>query len=473
VADGITEGLIDQLGQVQGLRVLSRNAVEQLRGSPLERDSIARLLSAGTIVVGSVDRGSGGNLRVSTRLVDGNSGVDLERESFQVSDDPLAARDSAVSTVASLLRRRIGQEVRILELQAGTRSTEAWTLVQRGSRLRKEAGNEDDPDAKIALLERADSLLLLAAAADPQWPQPRIERGWVALDRARVEQGRARVPFYNRAIALADTVLARQPSNAKALELRGTTRSESYQAKVTDDQRAWERLKTEARDDLEAAIAADPSSATAHLALGQLLYLFEDVPGALLEAQRAYAADAYLENANDVINGIFFGLIDDKQFGTAETWCARGTARFPTDPRFVNCHLFLLVTPGFRPDVPRAWQLRARLDSIGGRPYYQAQAGVLIGGVLARAGLVDSAGAVWQRTRDSILPDVPQAEVGQVQALEAYTRTLAGDMDEAIDLLKRAVSANPDHDFAGTAGQYWWWDELRKSPRWKEIAGGR
>jgi hypothetical protein len=68
-------------------------------------------------------------------------------------------------------------------------------------------------------------------------------------------------------------------------------------------------------------------------------------------------------------------------------------------------------------------------------------------------------------------PEVdPQQELS---ALEAYARTLAGDMDEAIDLLKRAVAANPNHDFAGTAGRYWWWRELRQHPRWREISGGR
>jgi hypothetical protein len=61
-------------------------------------------------------------------------------------------------------------------------------------------------------------------------------------------------------------------------------------------------------------------------------------------------------------------------------------------------------------------------------------------------------------------------------ALEAYARTLTrdpGDMDEAIDLLKQAVIANPGHDFANTAGRYWWWNDLRQHPRWSEISGGR
>jgi serine/threonine-protein kinase len=470
VADGITEGLIDQLSVVEGLRVRSLNAVAPFRGSSAGRDSIARALSTGTVVVGSVEPAGGGALRVSVRLVDGNSGVDLERSSFQVpGTDLLAARDSVVGTVAGFLRQRIGAEVRVRELQAGTRNTNAWTLLQRGTRLRTEAGRARTVEAQRASLAQADSLLRLSATADPSWQRPAVERGWVALDRARLEQGRAAIPFFDRAIALADSALARTPNSAEALELRGTARFHYYLGTLAEDKAAAERLKTGARDDLLAAVEQAPNLATAHLTLSQLWYYFDDVGASLLSAQRAYAADAYLENAGSTLNQIFFGLLDQEQFGQAETWCARGTARFPADTRFVICQLFLLVTPGFPPDVPRARQLRARLDTLEAPTDVLAKADILVGGILARAGFVDSARELWTRTRATVTPEVDARE--GLSALEAYARTLAGDRDEAIDLLKRAVAANPNHDFAGTAGRYWWWRELRQYERWREISG--
>jgi len=45
-----------------------------------------------------------------------------------------------------------------------------------------------------------------------------------------------------------------------------------------------------------------------------------------------------------------------------------------------------------------------------------------------------------------------------------------GDDDEAIDLLKRCVAANPNHDFGETAIRVWWWRELRQHPQFGEIA---
>ena len=46
-------------------------------------------------------------------------------------------------------------------------------------------------------------------------------------------------------------------------------------------------------------------------------------------------------------------------------------------------------------------------------------------------------------------------------SVEAYARTLVGDDDEAINLLKRYAASNPDHGFEETAITVWWWRELR------------
>ena len=54
LADGLTEGLIGALQDVQGLEVVSRGGVEPFRHTALTRDSVARVLGAGTIVLGSV-----------------------------------------------------------------------------------------------------------------------------------------------------------------------------------------------------------------------------------------------------------------------------------------------------------------------------------------------------------------------------------------------------------------------------------
>jgi serine/threonine-protein kinase len=473
VTDGITEGLIDALARVGQLTVISRNGVEPFRGSTAY-DSIGRALAAGSIVVGSVGA-SGGTLNVSVRLVDGNTGTDLGaggRASFQMpAADPLAARDSTVELAAALLRRRIGSEVALVESQAGTRSAEAWSLLQRALRLRAEAARAPDAGAALGPLAQADSLLRLAAVADRAWVTPVLERGWAALDRALRGRGHAAAPAFDSALALANQVLREHAGDARALELRGTTRFRYYEAKITDNPTVWKGLLDGAKQDLEAAVAQNPRLAGAYLTLSVLYYHFEDVASALIAAQRAYEADAYLEQADDVINRLFFGTLDNGDFRPAETWCMRGAGRFPADPRFVICQLFLQVTPAVPPDAARGWRLVGQLDTMDASAFTRAQARILMGGVLARAQLPDSARAVWARARVEATTEADPDRL--LPALEAYARTLAGDLDEAIDLLKQAVAANPDHDFAGTVGRYWWWESLRQHPRWREISGGR
>jgi len=475
-ADGITEGLIDQLSRISDLNVVSRHGVAAYRGSDLPRDSIGRALNAGTIVVGTVEP-AGRNVRVGTRLIDGNSGADLDaRTSFQLpASQLLELRDSVVTAVAGFLRERIGDQVRLSELRRETGSMEAWSLVQRGLRLRRLAADESDRDQRFARLATADSLFQAAGAADRNWPEPRLQRGWIAFDRARLTRGADAGPEYELAIRFADSVLAASPADARALELRGTARFRYYEAKITEDPTAWKQLLTDAQSDLEQAVSIDDGLASAHLALTQLYYWVDRVPDALIEAQRAYEADAYLEHATDVIDRTFWAAIDLQQFGTAQTWCSRGAARAPSDPRFVICQLFLMVTPAVDPDVPKAWRLVDRLDTIDARAstavtrFAKPQGRLLAGGVIARARLTDSALRVFDRTRETITPQIDPGQ--ELLALEAYVRTLAGDQDTAIDLLKRAVAANPDHDFATAANRSWWWAELRQNPRWREISG--
>src|SRR5690242_14108908 len=103
LADGITEALIADLARVQPLTVISRNGVTPYRGLTVQPDSIARALAAGTLVTGSVEQ-TGDRFRVTVRLVDGASGADFKRASFeQRAGDVLAIRDSLTGRVADFL----------------------------------------------------------------------------------------------------------------------------------------------------------------------------------------------------------------------------------------------------------------------------------------------------------------------------------------------------------------------------------
>ncbi|MDH3496680.1 MAG: serine/threonine-protein kinase [Gemmatimonadota bacterium] len=478
LADGLTEGLIGQLDRVPGLDVVSRNGVAAYRGSSLPRDSIARALGAGTLLIGSVEPAAAGRVRVTTRLVDGASGADVgRRTSFEVPGDALlGARDSIARDMARTLREWLGQEVELRDSRAGTASLAAWTGLQRGERLRKEAEARIDAGAAEAgdsLLIRADSVLAEAEAADSRWVEPLLARGWVAARRAAARRGEGGARAARAGLELADRALAMDGANAGALELRGTLRYQLYNLRVTTNQTEWEQLLRGAREDLEAATRADPSRASAWVILSEVLYesQIDDVPGALVAARRGYDEDAFLKGADQLIARMFWASLDLEQFAEARRWCADGAARFPDRAEFRRCQLWLMAIPATEPDVARAQQLLAELDrqlpdSRSGQ-YLRVEAQAVFGGILGRAGLRDSAERVLARARGaaSYEIDPEQSLIGRV----GYMYSLAGDADKAIDLIKQYVAANPHHAFLESMGTVWWYRDLRQHPRWAEI----
>jgi serine/threonine-protein kinase len=472
-ADGLTEGLIRELSRVRTLKVVSKNGVAPYRSASVPRDSVARLLEVGSLIEGTIEP-SANRVRIAARLVDGYSGVDVARASFELPLDQMAAGlDSLVQEVARLLRGRLHEEVRLQERRAAT-SSQAWTLVQRAERFRKDADSASTAGDRVVAsrtFAHADSLLARAEAADPRWVEPIVARGQLAIDRSYVEAGLESVPWLQSAVRHADRALATAPGHAPALAVRGTSQLLLWARRANPDPASLDTLLRGARRDLEAAVTADPTLPRANIALSYVYHQIDDVPGALLAARRAYEEDAYHDQADHTLYRLFGGSLDLEQFNEARRWCAEGARRFPRDYRFSECALWLMATPAVPAEPARAWQALARLDSVvpaAERAYAVAHGRILVAGALARAGLSDSALNVLRTTRATVTTKTDPDQ--ELLAREAYARTLAGDHDGAIDLLKRYVAANPGHDFAARAGTAWWWRELRPHPRWREVS---
>src|SRR6266705_4960399 len=239
LADGLTEALIDELRQVASLTVVSRNGVGPYRNPDIPANSVTRALQVGTIVRGAVEP-AGRGYRVSVRLIDGASGADFKRSSFeQPAGALLVIRDSLAQKVAEFLRERLGEELRLREQQAGTHSVEAWSLLQQGERARKDAEarlQADDVDGAFAACQRGDSLLARAEAADPQWVEPSVQRGWIAHRRARLTSDRkGAAQWLSVALGHAERALRLTPGYPRALELRGTARYTSWVLELSSD----------------------------------------------------------------------------------------------------------------------------------------------------------------------------------------------------------------------------------------------
>jgi serine/threonine-protein kinase len=475
VADGVTEALIDRLASVRELDVVSRNGVAPYRGAGIAYDSIARALGAGTLVDGTV-QDVGGRIQVSVQMIDGLSGAAFERTSVRLPTvEVIALQDSVAEEVSRFLRVRLGEEVRLRESRAGTNSTEAWFLLQRArGELNTASRLVAEGDAMVAweAYGRADELAVGAAVLDEDWVEPALIRAEAAYRRSRLLAGEPAEAseFAGQAVSRADEALELSPGSARALELRGTANYWVWLLGIEEDPGAREAQLENARADLEDAVAADPTLASAHSTLSHLYYQVDDVPAAVLAARAAYEEDAYLEVADVVLRRLYNGSFDLTQFREARRWCEEGYRRFPDDWNFTSCRLWLMIPEGTEPDPDRAWALRDTLLELTppeGREFNALLSRLIVGGVLRRAQLADSAEVVLISGRGDFRVDPEQELMGY----EAAIRSVTGDTEGAIDLLKRYVSANAEHRFDVGGNLHWFWQPLSDHPEFRTILG--
>jgi serine/threonine-protein kinase len=481
VADGLTESLIDELHRVEQLDVVSANGVRPYRGTDVAVDSVSRTLRVGTLVRGSVEAARDGKVQVTVSLVDAASGDRLASANFkQPAGDVLALRDTLSQRVADFLRARIGAEVQLRRARGGTAVAAAWTMLQRGERLRRSADSlfqASDTAGFDRALREADTLFVQAAALDPRWAEPVVSRGELALQRVRnAADARAAAGWIDVGIAHAASAMQLDPRSAAAHELRGTLRFERRQrglAPGADDAR---RLLEEAEKDLRTAVSIEPDRADAWNTLSALQYGKLNVVESNLAARRAYEADAYLTAAPSILWRLFATSYDMEQFVDAGHWCEEGRRRFDTRRSFVTCQLLLLSAKGNRADVDEAWRLVGAMEKVvpaQQRDFEGRAARIYAAAVIVRAGQSESRPELADSARRVLVAARAGADVdprGELLPREAFVRTMLGERAEAIDLLQRYLTAHPEHRGGFAKANAWWWRDLQSDPRFKELA---
>ncbi|HEX6371415.1 MAG TPA: BTAD domain-containing putative transcriptional regulator [Longimicrobium sp.] len=440
LANGLTEMLIHELSQVQALKVVSRNGVKPYRDGTVPFDSMVADLRVGSVVEGSVQR-SGDSVRIVVQLIDANTHAHLDSKvSVRPLGDLFEVQRWVSQEVSGFLRKRLGEQVRLRQAAAETRSARALELVLRGEQAYADAlalrRSRDTADVASALrtLADAEALLARAEAADPRWARPTVARAWVAVREASWSEGLARAAGFDSAVARAERVLARTPAHAGALEARGT----ALWIRSVDPGADADPLVQAAERDLRAAVAADPSLASAWGNLSFLLYTRGQFAASVQAAQRALEADAYLADADALLSRYFYAALAMEDFPTAGQACDRGRRDFPADWRFVECRLTLLRRDTAGPANPAlAWRLVAELEAMHppsvaraeGRAYAPISRRMSAAVVSARAGDTARARAELDRARLDAAGD-PEARVS-LPYDEANVLLLMGDVQGA------------------------------------------
>lgn len=468
VAKGLTEALIHHLAKVEGLTVLSRNAVQPYCDRDVPLDTLARKLRVGSVVEGSVE-GSGDRLRATVQLADTRT---LDHIMSEVVDregtSALALRDSVATEAVRLLRKALGEEIRVERTRAGTESDEAWKAFHRADIWMEDAdelGLSGEAEAARRLYRRADDLFARARNLDSGWAAPLVARGRVALAMGRLGGPSLRSAdpaALRRSIAFADSALALSGENARALELRGEAR---YFLNQTLDDEAPSQMLDAAVEDLRRAVDADPSLAAAWARLSFLLQDQGRFAEARRAARRSREADAFLANDRDNLYLAAQLALEFEEIDRARRLVNEGLRLFPEEPAYMNLKLLILASEGGPTGrVQEAWELQQQVASRF--PDEDWPSGeLLVAAVLAREGLTDSARSVMRRVR-ARAPGNPYTYY-----YAAKIHLHLGEQERAIDNLAGYLEEKPSR--RSYIAHDWWWKSLRGDPRFQELVSSR
>ncbi len=226
--DGITDELINSLGKVESLRVVSRTSVFQFKGGAMDVRKIGRQLNVSAVLEGSVRR-AGSRVRITAQLIKVADAYQLWSGAYdREMNDVFTLQEDISRAILRALRVRLPG--RLLEGRPG--NLDAYNLYLKG---RYHWNKRTD-----VTLGKSIDYFVQAIAADPSW----------AVSHAALADSYAMVASYGLAPPK-EAMLKAKAAAAKALEI-------------------------------------DPSLAQAHATLGFIRSFCDwDWPGAEREYQRA------------------------------------------------------------------------------------------------------------------------------------------------------------------------------------------
>ena len=486
LADGLTEGLINSLSNASSVTVLSRSAVERYRGSELRPDSIARLLRAGYLVRGDVER-DGQAIAVNVRLED-RGGTSISRQTIRIPEsNQLAMRDSLQSVVSLLIKSQLHGEIQLKADRAGTSNQDAWLGLQRAEQAHRTftaALAKGDTAAIERAQQETDSLYAESERRDPKWAEPVTRRAWLTYQRSRnVGSDPAQIrKWVEPGLKHADRALALDAESPDALEVRGTLKYWSWFSNLETDVSRKQALLLSAQADLEKSTANNPKQASAWATLVSLYY---QVPSkgptdVLYAAQRAYEADEFLANANVVLNRLFLAAYDLGRDDLASQHCRTFASRFPGDYRSKRCQLYRFTTPT-APALDLAALRRIQDSVVAMRPpkdslFERLQTNELIAAAMAQASRTQKNAALADSARRVARSSLADAQIDPRRDNTFYAArvfVILGDKPEALKLLKEYLATNPQRTDSFRDDSGWWFKEISQDPEFRRLVGAK
>ncbi len=424
LSDGVTESLINALGQLPDTSVKARSMVFRYKGKEVDPQEVASALSVDAVVNGRIER-RGDRLMLSLALARGEDGDHLWGERYDSTMTDLVAVQSGMARdIAERLHTRLSgaDEQRIA--QSYTASGEAYQLYLRG-RYHVQ---------KVALPEVQTGIQYLeqATAIDPNYAL-----AYVGLADAY------------RTASAADVTPSQVVPKAKAaaeraVQIDPNLSSASTQLGMLSIWYDWD--PDAATRHFQRALELDPNNAEAHLYYAHLLSNQGRHAEAISEAERALELEPFNSRFN-ALTGQFL-----VHAGRPDDAIARLQATIDLDPNHVLARMFLATAYIEKEMYPEA-MAEAQVAIERTRRRLSDPLGIL-GYALAKSG--DTAGA--QAVRDELL----LASKSRYVSPYAVARVLnaLGERDEALAWLERGFEAR-DHKM----------NLLKVDPKWNSLHG--
>lgn len=132
LSDGITESVINNLSQLAGLKVMSRNSAFRFKNNQSDTKNIASQLGVETLVTGDIKQ-IGDRLVINVRLIDASDDSQIWGNQYvKTSADIIAVQNEIAQAVARNLRLKL---TNVEQQQLGKNYTEnakAYELYLRG-----------------------------------------------------------------------------------------------------------------------------------------------------------------------------------------------------------------------------------------------------------------------------------------------------------------------------------------------------
>jgi len=305
-ADGMTEELIDRLAQVKSLKVIARTSVMSYKKKEKKVSEIAKELSVGSLVEGSV-RKAGNRVRVTVQLISAGTEEHLWSSHYDKElDDIFAVQSEVAEKVAGELKNQLLDSDKRVLAKKPTENTEAYTCFLQGRELFREE-TEGSLRAALRLFEKAIVL------------DPKFARAYVGV-------------------------------------------AECHQSLATRGYEVFDVSYSTVESSLEHAIGLDPDLPEAHAALSEMFFNLDKVPQSEAEARMALELNPSLPDPYSMLSEL--GALR----GDATEMVRQDEAAYrldPIRPRFIALLGTAYLYVGREEEALELWKKTEPLNPLG------------------------------------------------------------------------------------------------------------